>query len=175
MFHILLLCEFYSVALPTRAHLCIYFLLPATTGKSLFLLSGRSRSPTRNLSSCVFANKSIGSCKYVFIPIPSLNPPSISKSFSDSTVYLSATLAILPILPSTSALYLPNFPADIKSSWFPPICPSMFSQLRYPTLFQLALLWLSPIQLYQLYGWQPLSWYVPHFISLFQLPHVYWY
>ena len=39
----------------------------------LFLLSDRSTSPTRNHSFSVFA-KSIGPCKHVFIPSPSLTP-----------------------------------------------------------------------------------------------------
>ena len=53
----------------------------------------------------------------------------------------------------TSVLYPPNLSMDkcSISSWFPPIYPSILSRLRYPTLLQLALLLLSPIQPYQLW------------------------
>ena len=52
-------------------------------------------------------------------------------------------------LVSTSDVYLPNFPFDINSSWFP-LYPSILSQLHYPTSFHLALLLFSPMQLHQL-------------------------
>ena len=72
IFHILPQCEFYSTALPQG---------PICTSSSSFsrllaylFLSGRSRSPARNRSFSFFAY-SIGPCKYVFIPISSLNPP----------------------------------------------------------------------------------------------------
>ena len=136
-----------SIALP-HGHTC------ARTASSrllvrLFLLSRRYRSPTRNRSSSVFA-KSTGPCKYVFILIPSLNPPYISKCFFHLALFLIANISLLSIISSTSVLYLPNYSADITSSWFL-LYPSMIFQLRYPTLFQLGVWLFSTIKLYQLW------------------------
>ena len=115
-----------SFALP-HGHIC------ASTSSSrllvyLFFLPGRSRSPTRKRSWSVFV-KSTGPCKYVFIPIPSLNPSCISNSLSDSTLFLSARLSLLSVISSTYALYLPNVTADITSSWFPPTFIRTFSTM----------------------------------------------
>ena len=132
----------------------------------LFLLSGRPRSPTRNRSFSIFA-KSIGPCKYVFIPIPSLNP-LISRS-------------VFPSLPYSLALAFPFFlyfllPLPFSSETSRrtstllsvPLDPSILSQLRYLTIFQLSLCYSlpnSPIK----YDWQPLFWHVPYLILPFQL------
>ena len=146
--HILLLCEIYSILL------CHYGHINASTSSSwlpvyLFLLSGRSRSPTRNRSFSVFA-KSNRPCKYVFIPIPWLNRPYTSLS------------SVSPISPFFLALVFPSFYPFLlllsctsqTSMWTSSLlgfllCPSVLPRLRYPTLFQLALLLLSPTQLYQ--------------------------
>ena len=62
----------------------VHLLPPPGYWYTPFLLSGRSRSPTRkHCCLSVFAKSSVR-CKYVFIPIPSLNHPHIpiSKAFS---------------------------------------------------------------------------------------------
>ena len=97
----------------------LYFVAPhghifiATSSSSrllvyLFLLSGRSKSPTRNRSFSYFV-KSIAPCRYVFIPISSLNPPYISKCFSSFTFFPSASLYLSSIIYFCSVLYPPNF------------------------------------------------------------------
>ena len=165
----------------------------------LFPLSGRSRSPTRNRSFGVFA-KSTGRSKYVFLPVPSLDPPVYlySKYFSDFfnlflAIGFSVFLSLLLVLPCTSqksprmsscrsvsSCSLPHslnyvippyasspfccfllqpctsqkISADVMSFGFL-LSPTTLSQIRYPTVFQLALLLLSTIQLHQL--WLPTS------------------
>ena len=82
-FHILLLCEFYSIALP-HGYICVSTSSSSRLLVNLFLLSGRVRSPKQNHSFSVFI-KSRGPCRFVFIPIPSLFSPDISKCLSDCT------------------------------------------------------------------------------------------
>ena len=52
--------------------------------------------------------------------------------FSDSTMFRSASLSFLPILASISALYLPNFSADITSSWCFPYILAYFLNYAIP-------------------------------------------
>ena len=98
----------------------------SSSSSLFFLLSDRFRFPTRNRSFSVFS-KSVGPCKYVFIPLPSFNPPCISKCLSDFTLILSASLSLILLL----SWYPPNFSADTMSSWFPPICFRTFSTKPY--------------------------------------------
>ena len=81
-----------SVHLP-KGHICESTLSSSRLLVYLFLLAGRSRSPTRNRSFSVFA-KSYGSCKCVSIPISSLSPPYLSKRFS--AIASSLALASIP-------------------------------------------------------------------------------
>ena len=161
-----------NIALP-RKHLCIYFLLFPANGSYWYAspccLAGVDPLH-ENPSFSVFA-KSIGPCKYFFILIPSLNLPYISKCFSGFT--LSTSLSLLPVMSSTSALYLPNFSTDISSSRFPPISFNL-SRLRYATMCQLALSILSNIPgtaLSTLAG-NLFFWRVSYFWLPFQLSHV---
>ena len=92
--------RFYSTVVchkHTSEHLL--FLLPDTS-IYLFLLSGRSRSPSRI---------SLRPCKYVFIPIVSLNPPYISGLFLAFTLLLGAiinsSLSLLSMRSSIFVLY----------------------------------------------------------------------
>ena len=90
--------------LGARTHLCI-LLLP-TTG--IPLLSGRSRSPTRNRSFSVFT-KSVLPCNCVFIPISSLTPPYIFQCSSFFTLFLSACLSLRSIISFISVLYAQTY------------------------------------------------------------------
>ena len=141
-FHILLLCELYSRMLchtGTSVHL-----FPLSAGYWYpFLPYGRSRSPTRIRSFGVFA-KSFGPCKCFFIPNRSLKPPYISDRFPDFTLFFSASL------PFCLSLLLHLVCTSQTSLWTSSlVCflqyPSILSQLRYPTTFQLALSLYSPI------------------------------
>ena len=105
---------------------------------NLFLLSGRSRSPTRSRTFSFFAY-SIGPCRYVLIPISSLNPPYISTCFSSFTLFLSASFSLSSIFSYTSVLHLPNFSIDSTSSWFSPKSFHIFSTTSSNLdLFQLS-------------------------------------
>ena len=91
--------------------------------------------------------------------------PRKPKGFSDFTLFLSASLPLLSILSSTVLLRCTSQTSLRTSSLLGLlIYHSILSQLRFPTLFQLALLVFSPIQLYQL--WLALFWLVPHFINV---------
>ena len=104
-----------------------------------------------------------------FISRSSLNPPYISTCFSSFTVFLSASPSFSSIVYFASVLCPPNISIDSTSSWSPP--ESIFSRLRHPILFQLALLLFSPIQPYQLWP-ATLFWRILYFILPFQLPRV---
>ena len=95
------------------------------------------------------------------------------------------SLSVYPIPPFFLALALPLFlsfllllpcipQTSLKTSSLLgfSLYPSILSQSRYLTLFQLALLLRSPVQLYQNYDWQPLFWDVLYLILPFQLSHV---
>ena len=105
-FHIVPLCEFSLYYFATKAHLRIFFLLLPTTG--IPLLSGRSRSPTRNRSFSVFT-KSVLPCNCVFIPISSLTPPYIFQCSSFFTLFLSACLSLRSIISFISVLYAQTY------------------------------------------------------------------
>ena len=109
-----------------KAHLCIF--LPSTTGTPLFLLSGRSRFPTRKLQFPRFRVVH-WAVQILFIPISSLNPPciSINKYYSSFTLFPGASLSLLSTLSFTSVLFLPNFSMDGISSWLPLLSFHAFS------------------------------------------------
>ena len=157
-----------SIALP-HVHICASISSSSRLLVNLFLLSGRSRLPTRQRSFRVFA-KSIGPCKYVFVPIPSLNAPCISQVFfSDSTLFLSA-IAFPFFLPftSTSALYLPG---GHHLFLVPPYILPYFLNLAIPPYSSSPFGYSLPYSSIN-YGWQPLFWHVPCFILSFQLFHI---
>ena len=99
IFHTFLLCESYSIIVPRHGHILV-----ATSSSRLlvyhFLLSGRSRSPTRNRSFSFFA-QFIGPCRYVLIPISSFNPPYISV-FLLFHIFVCVSLYLSSILSFTS-------------------------------------------------------------------------
>ena len=71
--------------------------------------------------------------------------------FSSFTLFLSACLFLSSNLYFASVSSPRNFSVDRTSFLGPPLNPSIFSRLRYPILFQLALLLFSHIQPYQLW------------------------
>ena len=99
-----------------------------------------------------FHAKSTAPCTYVFIPIFYHSPPRTRLSVSPLSPYFLALAVFFMLL---SFIFLP--------SCIPQTCPwtahllgfllypSMSSPLRYPTLLQLTVLFLSPVQLYQLW------------------------
>ena len=105
-----------------RVHLCIYFLLLPATGIPLSPF-WQVQVPYTKVSAS--SRRSEGRANtFVCIPIPSLNPPFISKCFSDFTLFRSARISIVS---SIYILYLPNFPTAIISHLFPPILFQTFS------------------------------------------------
>lgn len=73
-----------------RVILCISSLLLLTVVSYFPLFPNWSTSPTRNRNFEISATL-IGPCRYVFIPIPSLNPPYIFRSSSSCTYCLVAS------------------------------------------------------------------------------------
>ena len=107
IFYILpILWVMFSTAFP-QGH--IYASSSSSSRLLIYLvLSGRSRSLTRNRNFSVFAC-SVGPWNHVFIPIAySLHPPYISTRPSSFTLFLSASLSLMSILPFTSVLYPQN-------------------------------------------------------------------
>ena len=74
------MCVLLSAFVP-HGHICASMSSSSRLLVYLFLVSGRSRSPTRNRSFSFFA-QSIGACEQVFIPISSLNSPYTPQCFS---------------------------------------------------------------------------------------------
>ena len=133
----------------TRAHLCIYFLLLPATGIHLFLPPGGSRPPTRKRSFSVFA-ESIGPCKVRFRSYPFASP----RAYLCMLLRFHLVSKRDPFRLSLSSLLLLSCTSrtSLRTSLLLGFLlrPSIRSPIqRYPTLFQLALLLLSPIQLYQ--------------------------
>ena len=136
MFHILLLfrCEFHYYSK--------YCLLLCHTGTSVLMLlpppgyywytsffflavpdhfrkiavSTFSRSPSGRANTFSFLRLRLNPRMFLF-----------GKCLSGFTLSLSASLSLLSILSSASALYLPNFSTDITSSLFPPVPFHTFS------------------------------------------------
>ena len=98
--------------------MCIIFVLPSTTGTPLRSCRSRSNSQFRR-----FRVVSIGPCKYVFIPISSLNPRrSLEYSFSFAW-FLCASVPLVSIIYVTSKLY----PAKVSmDSVFSLLAPTSF-------------------------------------------------
>ena len=144
-FHILLICEFYSLLLchtGTSVHLCPP---PLSYWYASFLfLAGPGH--LNEIAVSAFSRSPLGDANAFSFLALRLIPRISLERFSDFTLFLSASLSLLSIRPSTSALHLPNFSTDITSSWLPPAA-FILSRLRYPTLFQLALLLLSSTDL----------------------------
>ena len=152
-FHFLLLCGFYSLGL-CHTITSVHLLPPPPgywyTSTSVFFLAGSSHP--HGIAASAFSRSTMGRANAFSFPPPSLNPPHISKRFSDFTLFLSAYLCLLFILSSISVLYhtSPDFSADITSSWFPPISYHTFSA-TLPHLFSFVFPYRSIN-----YGWQPL-------------------
>ena len=120
----------------TRAQLCIYFLLSTATGISLSFF-WQVQAPYKKIAVSVFSR--------IYVCVSPISP-----CFSE--LLNTGSISLPSIISSTSVSYLPKFFVDIIS-WFPPIPFHTFSTtVCYPiTLFQLALLLHSPVQLYQLW------------------------
>ena len=140
----------------TRAHLCIYcLLLPATgipwcqvPGISFFFLASPGRLHQIAVSA-ILRSPLGGANKLLFLSLR-LTPRICLSSVSPiSPCFLALAfpffLSFLPLMPCTrqTSLRTSSLLAFLS-------CPSILSQLSYPTLFQLALRLLSPIQLHQL-------------------------
>ena len=167
--HIVLRYNLYCFS--TRAHLCI-FLPSSRLLVYLFLLSGRSRSPTRIVFSAFLRSPIVGRCKYVFIPMSCLIPPVYTEVFLlFHYIFLSASISLflsfllhLSRTPQTflwtvsllGASYIRPYSLDYA---IPPYSSSFFGYfLPYgPISFD---------------GWQPLFWHVSYFILPCQLSHV---
>ena len=130
----------------TRSHLCIFFVLPSTTS---ILLSSFWQVQVPYTKSQFQRFRCPWAVQIHFHSYFFSSPPQIFKCSSSFTLFLSASLSLVPFF--TSVLYPPNFSIDTSiSSWFPPISFHT-SRLRYPTFFQLALSLLCSIQPYQLW------------------------
>ena len=137
----------------------------------IFLLSGRSRSPTRNRTFSVFA-KSTRPCKYVFIPILSLNPQYTSKCFSDFTLCLSASLSFLSCsLLLTVCLVPPQVLYGHPLFSVSPISLRTFSTTFSHLIPARPFITISKHSSIN-YGWQPLLGHLPSFILPFKLSRV---
>ena len=115
-----------------------YLLLHLTaTGvqSTSFLLSGRSRSPTRSRSFSV-SRSPLRPCKHASIPIPSLNPPYILQVFSSiSPCFLALVLRSFLSFPLRLSCISHSSPRTLHLLDFL-LHPSTLSPRRYPTLFQ---------------------------------------
>ena len=95
----------YHIRLFSASPLTHFFSFPRVL-VYLFFLAGPG--PLHEIHCLSVFAQFIGPCKYVFIPIYSLNPPCISKYSSSFTLNLSASLSLISILLFTSVLYPEN-------------------------------------------------------------------
>ena len=146
IFHILLLCESYSLLLchtgtyvharPRPPDYCCVFFLVGPGRLHEIAVSAFSRSQLGGANTFSF--------KY----LPST--PRITLRDSPRSPYFSAlTFPFSSIIYFTSVLYPPNFFIDSISYWSPPL--PYFLDYVIPMVFQLALLLFSPIRPYQLW------------------------
>ena len=151
MFHILALCEFYSILLchkGTSVHLLSpplnywhtsFFFLAGPGPLHESAVSALSRGPFGRSNTFSFLSVLLGPRKP--LSVPPLSPCFLALAFP-------LFLSFLLLLSCTPRSYL----RTVSLLGFL-LYPSILSRLRYPTLFQLVLLLLSsPIS----YGWQPL-------------------
>ena len=87
----------------------------------IFLLSGRSRSPTQKIAVSFLSRSPLGHANMSFIPFPSLNPTYIFEYSSLSSFRLHASCFHISIVSLPFVLFPPNPPMDFISSWFPPM------------------------------------------------------
>ena len=106
IFHIILLCESYSIVVP-HGHI---FVATSPSSRLLvypFLLSGRSRCPTRNRSFNFSCSRLGRADTFSFQYLPST--PRISLKCFSFTLFLSVCLSRFSTLSFTFVLYPPNF------------------------------------------------------------------
>ena len=134
--HILPLYEFYSILLYRKGRF-MYILPPPFdyVYTSYFFLAGPD--PLSEITVHLFA-ESIGPRRYVFIPLPSLNPSYILTCSSSSIFCLSVFFSLISIISLTFVLY-PRLHRWTLSLFGLLLSPSIRSRLFYPTLFQPAL------------------------------------
>ena len=123
--HSLTMWVLLSIVVP-HGHICV-----ATSSSRLleylFLLSGRSRSPTRNRS-FAFSRSALGCADtFPYQHIPSTRRVSLSASPLSPYFLALAFPFLLRTLSFTSVLYPPNFSIDSTSSWSPPKSFHIFS------------------------------------------------
>ena len=132
--------------LAIKAHLCIFSPPPPDYWFTSFFFQV-GPGPRHEIAASAFSRNPLDRANTFSFPFlllasrASLSVLSLSRYFLAFPFFLS-----LPVLLSCTP---PNLSMDSISSWFPLIFFN--SLLRYPTLFQLALLLLSPIQPYQLW------------------------
>ena len=149
-----------------RAHLWVFCLLRlSTTG--IPLLSGSSRSRTRNCSFSVFAY-SIGPWKYFFIPLYVLTSCLSLNALLLQPCFLPLAFILFLYCLFTCVFYSLIFWMDSISFGFSPV--SFHNML---TIYGIPPYSSSPFCYFLLYspityGWQPLFWHAPYFISAFQ-------
>ena len=166
-------CEFYSITLP-HGHIC-----PSTSSSSRLLVHLVPTSSFWQVQVINTQSKSVGPCKYVFIPIPSLNPPYLPTGSPISPclpalafpLFLCFFLLLLPCTSQTSLRTSYQYLFGFLLS------PSILSRLRYPTSLQVALWLFSPIQLPSTMAGNlifhvPCLMHVPYFMLPFQRSHV---
>ena len=140
---------------PLHSWYTSFFVLVGPGSLHEFAVSAFSRFPLGRATTFV---------PYIFLPA------RISRRSSPFTLFLGASLSLvlsfLSLLSCTPQTYL--WTAYLLGFL---LCPSILSRLRCPSLFQLAVLLLSPIHLYQL--WLAFSFlHVPYFMLPFQHSHV---
>ena len=135
-----IMCVLLHIVVP-HGHMC------ASTSSSSRLLVGPG--PLHKIAVSAFSRSPSGRADtFSFQYLP--QPPHVSKCFSFFTLFLSASLSLSSIVHFASVSCTRQI-----SLWTVPLLgflnPSIFSRLRYPILFQLAIFLFSPIQPYQLW------------------------
>ena len=115
---------------------------------SFFFLAGPG--PLHEIAVTAFSRSPLGRANTFSFLFLLLTPRKSLECSSPFTLFLIASLSRISIFYFTSVLY-PQTSLWTASLLGFLLYPSMLYRLRYPTLFQLALLLLSPIQPYQLW------------------------
>ena len=160
----------FSTALP-QGHICAFTSSSSQPLVHLLFLAGPG--PLHEIALSEISRSPMGRANTFSFQLLLLAPRKSLGVPPSSPLLLSTRRSLIFILSSTYILCPANLPMGSIYLLGFLLYPSILSRLRYPTLFQLALLLLSPPCSPISFGWQPLFWHVPCFILPFQLSHVF--
>ena len=148
IFHIFPVCEFCSLLLCHKGT-SVRLLPPPLECRYTSFLFLAGPGPLHEIAVSGFSRSLLGRANTFSFLFLLLTSRKSLKSSSSFTLFLSASLCLISIFSFTSVLYPQTCRWTVSLLGFL-LYPSMLSRLRYPALFQLALLLPSPIQPSQL-------------------------